>query len=96
MRYILCDFYLNSIRLETFCRVYSAEGSVQTGCGHSVFDVYGQNHAFLESNIPSREPAYFYLVRLGARIPVLIQLAHIPKEVQIAAGMICTVVVEPK
>ena len=85
-----------ALRPKAVRHAVAPERPIKTGCGHSVFDVYGQNHAFLESNIPSREPAYFYLVRLGARIPVLIQLAHIPKEVQIAAGMICTVVVEPK
>ncbi|MFA7494710.1 MAG: HlyD family secretion protein [Acidithiobacillus sp.] len=37
----------------------------------------------------------FNWVRLAARIPVRIQLIHIPQNVQIAAGMICTVVVKP-
>lgn len=37
----------------------------------------------------------FNWVRLAARIPVRIKLIHIPRHTIIAAGMICTVVVEP-
>ncbi|MHB8201753.1 MAG: efflux RND transporter periplasmic adaptor subunit [Acidithiobacillus sp.] len=44
--------------------------------------------------IANVRPAFNW-VRLAARIPVRIKLTHIPKNVQIAAGMIGTVVVKP-
>lgn len=38
----------------------------------------------------------FYWVRLAQRIPVRIHIDDVPKELTLAAGMTCTVVVEPK